>query len=528
VDLRDGNQALVEPMSVSQKARMFDLLVRLGFKEIEVGFPAASAPDFAFVRRLIEEERIPADVTIQVLTQARDDLIERTFEALRGARRAIVHVYNSTNPAQRVQVFGLDREGVKAIAVAGARSVQTAAARYPETEWVFQYSPESFSQTEPEFAVEVVDAVNAVWRPDRGQAVVINLPATVESTTPNRFADLVEWFCDRVAWRAHFSVSVHTHNDRGGAVAAAELAVLAGADRVEGTLFGNGERTGNMDVITMAMNLYSQGVDPRLDLSGMADIARVYAETTGMTVGPRHPWAGELVFTAFSGSHQDAIRKGMKHHAEHGGHWEVPYLPIDPRDLGRRYEEVVRINSQSGKGGVAHVLERDHGISLPRWLAIEFSRIVQADAERSGTEVDPRRVRELFEATYVAAAAEWRVQRYDLRRDGDEVSVEIRLGDGARDAALRGRGQGVVEAVVDAMERQRGLPVEVDHFDERALGPGTDAEAMACVALRVGGSRGIGVAFGEDTAGAALQAVFNAVASVLGESVVAVAEASNG
>ncbi|MEJ2577242.1 MAG: 2-isopropylmalate synthase [Gammaproteobacteria bacterium] len=528
VDLRDGNQALVKPMSGAQKGALFDLLVQLGFKEIEVGFPAASKPDFEFVRSLIERGRIPLDVTIQVLTQARDGLIERTFEALQGVRRAIVHVYNSTNPAQREQVFGLDRDGVKAIAVAGARAVQAAAARHPDTEWVFQYSPESFSQTEPEFALEVVDAVNAVWRPQHGQGVIVNLPATVESTTPNRFADLVEWFCDRVAWREHLLVSVHTHNDRGCAVAAAELAVMAGADRVEGTLFGNGERTGNMDIVTMAMNLYSQGVAPRLEFADMSAVVAGYTTATGMAVPPRHPWAGELVYTAFSGSHQDAIRKGMAHHRERGGHWEVPYLPIDPRDLGRRYEEVVRINSQSGKGGVAHVLERDHGISLPRWLAVEFSHVVQADAERTGSEVNSPRVRALFEQSYVDVPAAWVVQRYQLRRDGAAVSADVQLGPRGHATVLRGRGKGVLEAVVDALERQFGLAVEVEHFDESAVRAGTDADAMACVSVRVGNARGVAVAFGEDSAGAALQAVLAAVGGVIARAGYEEVSVSNG
>jgi 2-isopropylmalate synthase len=514
VDLRDGNQALVQPMSVDQKTRMFHLLVGLGFKEIEVGFPAASKPDFDFVRRLIEEDRIPEDVTVQVLTQARPELIERTYEALRGARRAIVHVYNSTNRVQREQVFGLDREGVKAIAVRGAEAVKAGAAAQPDTEWVFQYSPESFSNTELDYAVEVVDAVNAVWRPQDGQPVIINLPATVESATPNGFADQVEWFCNHAVQREHITVSVHTHNDRGCAVAAAELAVMAGADRVEGTLFGNGERTGNMDIVTMAMNLYSQGVDPRLDLSDMAAISECYADCTQMPLHPRHPWAGELVYTAFSGSHQDAIRKGMAHYREDGP-WEVPYLPIDPRDLGRRYEEVVRINSQSGKGGVAHVLERDAGISVPRWLAQDFSKVVQAEAERTGAEVGAARIRELFDAVYVSPAGDWNMHSYDLRREGEVVRAEVRVGDGASAVSLHGRGYGAVEALVDALARKRGVTVNVEQFDEHAMGAGTDAEAMACVRVRVGDTAACAAAFAEDTTAAALQAVLTAVGAVL-------------
>ncbi len=359
VDLRDGNQSLIKPMSVAQKQRLFDLLVKLGFKEIEIGFPAASQPDFDFCRKLIEENRIPADVKIQVLTQARPELIERTYEALKGAKQAIVHVYNSTSTVQREQVFGLDRDGIREIAVNGATLVKEIAARHPETDWTFQYSPESFTGTELDFAAEVIDAVTDVWRPDQGQPVIINLPATVEMSTPNVFADQVEWICENIRYREHISISLHTHNDRGCAVAAAELGVMAGADRVEGTLMGNGERTGNMDLVTMAMNLYSQGIDPTLDLSGMAEITEVVEACTEISTHPRHPYAGELVFTAFSGSHQDAIRKCLARRKE-GDVWNVAYLPIDPFDVGRRYEEVVRINSQSGKGGVAYVMKNEY------------------------------------------------------------------------------------------------------------------------------------------------------------------------
>jgi 2-isopropylmalate synthase len=516
VDLRDGNQALVQPMSVEQKTRMFRLLVGLGFKEIEVGFPAASKPDFDFVRKIIDEGRIPEDVTIQVLSQARPELIARTYEALRGVRRAIVHIYNSVNRVQREQVFRLDREGVKAIAVRGAEAVKAGAAAHPGTQWVFQYSPESFSGTELDYAVEVVDAVNEVWRPQEGQPVIVNLPATVEMATPNVFADQVEWFCDRVAQRPYITVSVHTHNDRGCAVAAAELAVMAGADRVEGTLLGNGERTGNMDIVTMAMNLYSQGVDPRLDFCAMQETLECFRACTGMPVHPRHPWVGELVYTAFSGSHQDAIRKGMAQYREREGHWEVPYLPIDPRDLGRRYEEVVRINSQSGKGGVAHVLERDYGMSLPRWLAQEFSQVVQADAERAGNEVTSARIYQLFRQHYMSPSADWVLQSYDLRRVGDEVQAEVTVGRQASSLRLQGRGHGVVEALVDALARQRGVAVSVEHFDEHALGEGTGADAMACVRVRLGETAASAAALAEDTASATLQAVLSAAGAVLG------------
>ena len=512
VDLRDGNQALERPMSVEQKLRFFDLLVEIGLTEIEVGFPSASQPDFEFARRLIDEGRIPDHVTIQVLTQAREDLIRRTFEALKGVPRAIVHVYNSTNPAQREQVFGTDRAGVRAIAENGARWVRDIAREYPDTDWSFQYSPESYSATEPDYAVEVVDAVNAIWRPDQGQRVIINLPATVEITMPNVFADQVEWFCDHVAMREHFVLSLHTHNDRGTGVAAAELGLLAGADRLEGTLFGNGERTGNMDLITVAMNLYSQGIDPTIDLSDMERIEVVYRECTALPVHPRHPWAGELVYTAFSGSHQDAIRKGMGHQKQRGGPWQVPYLPIDPRDLGRQYEAVVRINSQSGKGGVAHVLERDHGITLPRWLSVEFARAVQGEAESTGAEVNSRTVGALFDRLYLETPSGWRLTGYRLNRQGAQVEIDVQLAQDGVVQRLTARGDGVVSALVAALERRYGVSAEVVEFDEHALEHSTGARALAAVALMVNGSRVAGVAIAEDSAGAAVQAVLTAVA----------------
>ncbi len=513
VDLRDGNQALVKPMSVAQKQRLFDLLVKLGFKEIEIGFPAASQPDFDFCRKLIEENRIPEDVTIQVLTQARAELIERTYEALQGARQAIVHVYNSTSTVQREQVFGLDRDGIRDIAVKGAELVRDIAARHPETRWTFQYSPESFTGTELDFAAEVIDAVNEVWRPDQGQPVVINLPATVEMATPNVFADQIEWICDRVRYREHFRISVHTHNDRGCAVAAAELAVMAGADRVEGTLMGNGERTGNMDLVTMAMNLYSQGVDPTLDLSGMAEITEVVEACTEISTHPRHPYAGELVFTAFSGSHQDAIRKCLARRQD-GDLWNVAYLPIDPRDLGRRYEEVVRINSQSGKGGVAYVLERDYNISLPRWLQIEFSKVVQGEAEINGGEIDSLTIHRLFEERYLRVHTAWALKSYDLHRDDKGVKASVSLGSDEHPVRLEGRGLGAVEAVSAALEASCGVRIAVEAYDEFALGEGTNANALACIRLTVDGVHCSAAALAEDTTSATLQALFSAVAQV--------------
>lgn len=511
VDLRDGNQALVKPMSVAQKQRLFDLLVKLGFKEIEIGFPAASQPDFDFCRKLIEEDRIPADVKIQVLTQARPELIERTYQALEGAKQAVVHVYNSTSTVQREQVFGLDRAGIRDIAVQGATVVKEIAGRYPDTDWTFQYSPESFTGTELDFAAEVIDAVNEIWRPDQGQPVIINLPATVEMSTPNVFADQVEWICENIRYREHISISVHTHNDRGCAVAAAELAVMAGADRVEGTLMGNGERTGNMDLVTMAMNLYSQGIDPTLDLSGMAEITDVVEACTEISTHPRHPYAGELVFTAFSGSHQDAIRKCLARRNE-GEAWNVAYLPIDPFDLGRRYEEVVRINSQSGKGGVAYVLERDYKISLPRWLQIEFSKVVQREAETNGGEIDSHTIHRLFDERYLKVHADWALQSYDLHRDNEGVRAEVVVGRDSDPIALEGQGLGAVEAVSDALAKRFGITVAVEAYDEFSLGEGTNANALACIRLTANGEHCSAAALAEDTTSATLQALFSAVA----------------
>lgn len=515
VDLRDGNQSLIKPMSVAQKQRLFDLLVKLGFKEIEIGFPAASQPDFDFCRKLIEENRIPDDVKIQVLTQARPELIERTYEALEGAKQAIVHVYNSTSTVQREQVFGLDRAGIREIAVNGATLVKEIAARYPDTDWTFQYSPESFTGTELDFAAEVINAVTEVWRPDQGQPVIINLPATVEMSTPNVFADQVEWICENIRYREHISISLHTHNDRGCAVAAAELGVMAGADRIEGTLMGNGERTGNMDLVTMAMNLYSQGIDPTLDLSGIAEITEVVEACTEISTHPRHPYAGELVFTAFSGSHQDAIRKCLARRKE-GDAWNVAYLPIDPFDVGRRYEEVVRINSQSGKGGVAYVLERDYDITLPRWLQIEFSKVVQKEAETNGGEIDSHTIHRLFEDRYLKVHEDWSLRSYDLHRDEAGVRAEVVVGSDTSPVTFEGCGLGAVEAVSDGLAKRFGVTVAVEAYDEFALGEGTNANALACIRLTANGQHCSAAALAEDTTSATLQALFSAVAQAVG------------
>ena len=508
VDLRDGNQALIEPMHVEQKMRLFELLVEIGVKQIEVGFPAASRPDYDFMRKLIDEDRIPADVTVQVLTQAREDLIARTFEALRDVPRAIVHMYNSTSKVQREQVFQRDRAGIVQLAVEGARCVQRYAAMYAGTAWTFQYSPESFTGTELDFAVEVCDAVVAVWQPTPQHKVILNLPATVEMSTPNVFADQVEWFCNHVAQRDCVDISVHTHNDRGCAVAAAEFAVMAGADRVEGTLMGNGERTGNMDLITMAMNLYSQGVDPELSFADMDEIVRVVESCTHIAVHPRHPYVGELVYTAFSGSHQDAIRKCLARRRPDQP-WDVAYLPIDPADLGRSYQAVIRINSQSGKGGVAYVLERDHGMSLPRWMQIEFSAVVQRASEAHGGEIGPEAIWDLFRQTYVHDAGPYRLQGFHLDRNGgDRLRAEIVGPHGTVD--IVGSGGGAVEALVDAVQKYTRVNVEITAYHEHALATGTDAEAAAYVQVKVGGERYAAVDCHRDTVSAAMNAVVKA------------------
>jgi len=509
VDLRDGNQALLEPMGVGDKRRLWALLVRLGFKEIEVGFPSASRPDHDFLRWLIEAEQIPDDVTVQVLVQCREELVARTFDALRGVHRATVHVYNSTSTVQRERVFDLDYAGIRQIAANGAEMVRRHADRHPEVDWVFQYSPESFTSTEPDFAIEVCEAVMDVWQPTAGWPCIINLPATVEVASPNVFADQIEYFSTRIRRRDALVLSVHTHNDRGCAVAAGELALLAGAERVEGTLLGNGERTGNMDIVTLAMNLYSQGIDPGLDLGRPDEIIQVYSECTRMPVHPRHPWVGELVYTAFSGSHQDAIRKCLaRQRADEP--WQVAYLPIDPKDLGRDYQAVIRVNSQSGKGGVAFVLERDFGLLLPRWLQVELAQVVQQVSEQQGGEVDGPAIHRLFVDHFVADRAPARLLGYQLSRNGHDV-IEAHVADDGSEQTLHGEGVGAIAAFVDAWSRHSGHQVSVVDYAEHAVGGGTDAEAAAYVQLNVDGQRISGAAFDRDTVSASLNAVLSAL-----------------
>ncbi len=481
VDLRDGNQALIEPMDSARKRRMFDMLVKIGFKEIEVGFPAASQTDFDFVREIIDERLIPDDVTIQVLTQARPELIERTYESVKGARRVIVHVYNSTSIAQRQVVFRLDRPGIVDIAVRGATHVREHAERNKGTEWVFQYSPESFTGTELDFSVEICDAVNAVWEPTRECKSILNLPATVEMATPNVYADQIEWFSRHIAKRDCVIVSVHPHNDRGTAVAAAELALMAGAERIEGTLFGNGERTGNVDVVTLALNLYTQGVDSRLDFSNINEVARCAESCNQLPIHPRHPYVGDLVFTAFSGSHQDAIKKGLAARAE-GDLWAVPYLPIDPSDLGRSYDSIIRVNSQSGKGGVAYLLERDYQLVMPRRLQIEFSQVVQAAADITGKELTSKELWDLFTQEYLAPRPPIVYRSHQLAASTDGADTErlsLQVEYEGRLETWLGQGSGPIDAMVEAV----GLPFDVLSYEEHSRGQGSAAKAVSYIEI---------------------------------------------
>lgn len=491
-DLRDGNQALFEPMDAQRKMRMFKTLVAIGFKEIEVAFPSASDTDFNFVRELIEGGHVPDDVTIEVLTQARDDLIERTFAALKGAPRAIVHLYNATAPEFRRIVFNLDQPGVKALAVSAAKTIKRCADAAPETQWTLQYSPETFTGTELDFAKEVCDAVFDVWQPTPERKCIVNLPATVEIGTPNYYADQIEWMHRNLARRDSLILSVHPHNDRGTAVAAAELAVMAGADRIEGCLFGNGERTGNVDLVTLGLNLYTQGVDPGLDFSNINEIARTSEECTQLPVHPRHPYVGDLVFTAFSGSHQDAIKKGLAAQKP-DTIWEVPYLPIDPSDLGRTYDSIIRVNSQSGKGGIAYLLEQAYGVQMPRRLQVDFSSAVQRYTDETGAEVTASQIWQLFQKEYVASGEPVTYIGHTLsERDGRQhIAVTIDL-HGQR-TTVSGAGNGPLDALMHAMR----TPVRVQHYEERALTQGADARAIAIAEMAgetiVGSAFGVGI-----------------------------------
>jgi 2-isopropylmalate synthase len=509
-DLRDGNQSLIEPMDAVKKLRFWKTLVQVGVKEIEASFPSASQTDFDFVRTLIEDGHIPDDTTIQVLTQAREDLIARTFESLRGAKKAIVHLYNATCPSFRRIVFNQDKAGVKAIAVNAAQLFVKYAAQQPETQWQFEYSPETFSATELEFAKEVCDAVIEVWNATPQNKVILNLPATVEVATPNIYADQIEWFCRNISRRDSVIISLHTHNDRGTGVAATELGLMAGADRVEGCLFGNGERTGNVDLVTVALNMYTQGLNPQLDFSDIDGVRKVVEECNQIPVHPRHPYVGDLVHTAFSGSHQDAIRKGFTQQKE-GRLWEVPYLPIDPADIGRSYEAVIRVNSQSGKGGITYLLEQEYGISLPRRMQIEFSQVVQGETDRLGLEMTAQQIYSLFKREYLQANKPYALVSHRLQEENGNSAVEVvvtGMSDSESNLRWKGTGNGALEALV------AGLPVsaEIMDYNEHAIGAGTTAKAAAYIELRVDGDRAVhGVGIDENITTASFKALFSAL-----------------
>ncbi|AXJ06750.1 MULTISPECIES: 2-isopropylmalate synthase [Pseudomonas] len=509
-DLRDGNQSLIEPMDAVKKLRFWKTLVQVGVKEIEASFPAASQTDFDFVRTLIEDGHIPDDTTIQVLTQGREDLIERTFESLRGAKKAIVHLYNATSPSFRRIVFNQDKDGIKAIAVNAAKLFVKYAAMQPDTEWTFEYSPETFSATELEFAKEVCDAVIEVWNPTPEHKIILNLPATVECATPNVYADQIEWFHRNINRRDSVIISLHTHNDRGTGVAATELGLMAGADRVEGCLFGNGERTGNVDLVTVALNMYTQGLDPQLDFSDIDGVRKVVEECNQIQVHPRHPYVGDLVHTAFSGSHQDAIRKGFAQQKS-DALWEVPYLPIDPADIGRSYEAVIRVNSQSGKGGIAYLLEQEYGISLPRRMQIEFSQVVQRETDRLGLEMTAQQIHALLHSEYLQANTPYALVSHRLQEENGNSAVEVEVaskGQGETNLHWRGKGNGALEALVAGLP----IPVEIMDYNEHAIGAGTNAKAAAYIELRVNGERAVhGVGIDENITTASFKALFSAL-----------------
>jgi 2-isopropylmalate synthase len=512
VDLRDGNQALIDPMDPERKLRFWDVLLRVGFKEIEVGFPSASQPDYDFIRQLIEDDLIPHDVTIQVLTQCRQELIERTYECLKGAPRVIVHFYNSTSELQRRVVFGLDKQGIVKIATDAARWCKQLESTLPGTDVRYEYSPESFTGTEPDFALEICEGVMDVIKPSTHKKLILNLPATVEMYTPNVYGDVIEWFDRHVKDRGCITLSLHPHNDRGCAVAAAEFGVMAGADRVEGTLFGNGERTGNVDVVTLAMNLFSQGVDPRLDISDIDELRRAAEYCNRLPVHPRHPYVGDLVYTAFSGSHQDAIKKGMVALPPDYHNWEVPYLPIDPKHVGRTYEAIIRINSQSGKGGVAYIMHAEHGLDLPRRLQIEFSKTIQTITEDTGTEISADELWQTFRTVYMPDNPRLQLLHHESSEDGDQARITASLLFEGQPVTVTGSGNGPIAAFIDALERELGLAVDVVDYAEHALSAGHEANAAAYVEL-TDGARSVrwGVGIDHSILSASLKAVVSAI-----------------
>ena len=509
VDLRDGNQALIEPMGHEKKVKMFELLCSLGFKEIEIGFPAASQTDYDFVRYLIEEKKIPNDVTIQVLTQSRQHIIEKTFESLIGIDKAIVHFYNSTSALQRKVVFDDDEEGIKKIAIDGALLIKELSKKYNKTNWRFEYSPESFTGTEVDFAAEVCNEVVNILKPCSDEKIIINLPATVEMSSPNVYGDQIEWMIRNLDNREDVIVSLHPHNDRGTAVGAAEIGVMAGADRVEGTLFGNGERTGNVDIVTLALNLLTQGVDPELELNNINHVIREVEYCNQLPVHPRHPYAGDLVFTAFSGSHQDAIKKGLSAISQSNNpHWEVPYLPIDPSDLGRTYEAVVRINSQSGKGGIAYILEKDHGVSLPRRLQISLSTKIQKVADETGKELLSHEIWDIFDKNFIQGPNKAELISFELNTsDGENDSIKVEAKLNQKKLEFSGSGNGPIDAMIQGINEKMGLNLSVTDYHQHSLGTGSDAKAVAYIEVSDGNKTRWGVGIDENTIRASLRAI---------------------
>ena len=508
VDLRDGNQALIEPMGAERKDRMFSLLCELGFKEIEIGFPSASQTDFDFVRDLIESKKIPSDVTIQVLTQSRDELIDRTFESLKGVPQAIVHFYNSTSTLQRKVVFKQDKAGIKDIAINGAKRVKNLALQNPDTDWRFEYSPESFTGTELEYAAEVCDAVVEILKEVSNHKIIINLPATVEMSTPNIYGDQIEWMNENLKNRKDICLSLHPHNDRGTAVAASEFGLMAGADRVEGTLFGNGERTGNVDIVTLALNMFTQGISSNLNFTNINKVMREVEYCNQLPVHPRHPYAGDLVFTAFSGSHQDAIKKGFQGMRESNNPvWEVPYLPIDPADLGRSYEAVVRINSQSGKGGVAFLLEKDHGVSLPRRLQISMSQKIQKLADKSGKEINTTEIWQIFETNFLIPTEGFSYISHKSSSENDIHYLELNLNINGREVALSGSGNGPIDSLINGLREKTGTEIKVSDYHQSAISSGSDAKAAAYIELELDGKTSWGVGINPNTTIASFEAI---------------------
>ena len=516
VDLRDGNQALIEPMGAERKDRMFALLCKLGFKEIEVGFPSASQTDFDFVRSLIEDKKIPSDVNIQVLTQSRNELIERTFESLKGIPKAIVHFYNSTSTLQRKVVFNQDKDGIKEIAINGALKIKELALANPGTDWSFEYSPESFTGTELDYAAEVCDAVVEILKEVSKHKIIINLPATVEMSTPNIYGDQIEWMNKNLINRENIALSLHPHNDRGTAVAASEFGLMAGADRVEGTLFGNGERTGNVDIVTIALNMLTQGIDPQLDFSNINSVMREVEYCNQLPVHPRHPYAGDLVFTAFSGSHQDAIKKGF--HAmkqSNNPEWAVPYLPIDPADLGRSYEAVVRINSQSGKGGVAFLLEKDHGVSLPRRLQISMSQKIQELADETGKEISSSVIWEIFEENFLKPKNNFSYQSHTSSTKDDVNELEVKMIMNAKEVNVSGTGNGPIDSFVNGLSKELGINIKISDYHQSAISSGSDAQAAAYIELEKDGQTKWGVGINPNTTRASFEAIIVGLSKIL-------------